>query len=32
MAEDHVKASKRKRQELTVSRFKDSLKILRSIK
>ena len=32
MAEDHVKASKRKRQELTVTRFKESLKILRSIK
>lgn len=32
MAEDHVKASQRKRQQLTVTRFKDSLKILRSIK
>ena len=32
MAEDHVKAAQRKRQELTVTRFKDSLKILRRIK
>lgn len=32
MAEDHVKASQRKRQELTVTRLKDSLKILRRIK
>ena len=32
MAEDHIKASKRKRQELTIARFKGSLKILRSIK
>ena len=32
MAEDHAKASQRKRQELTVTRFKESLKILRRIK
>ena len=32
MAEDFVKASSRKRMALTVTRFKDSLKILRSIK
>jgi len=32
MAEDHVKVQQRKRKELTVTRFKDSLKILRTIK
>lgn len=32
MAEDPVKASKRKRLELTITRFKESLKIMRAIK